>query len=74
MKVKLAAEVLSSSVADALEYLIDKDERFKDAQATVHFIRTCIVSINIKSQMSKMELSLQVCLKTSYTMNHRTQY
>lgn len=40
MKVKLAAEVLSSSVADALEYLLDKDERFKNALPTVIFIRT----------------------------------
>lgn len=39
MKVKLAAEMLSSSVADALEYLCKVDEKFKDASPTITFIR-----------------------------------
>jgi hypothetical protein len=39
MKVRLAAEVLSSSVVDALEYLLQVDERFKEAGPTISFIR-----------------------------------
>lgn len=39
MKVKLAAEMLSSSVADALEYLSKVDINFKDAGPTITFIR-----------------------------------
>lgn len=39
MKVRLAAEVLSTSVADALQYLITIDVRFADAGPTVEFIR-----------------------------------
>ena len=39
MKVRLAAEVLSSSVADALSYLRNIDHRFRDVDATVEFIR-----------------------------------
>lgn len=45
MKVKLAAEVLSSSVADALEYLKDVDERFEGVHATVVFIRTVSIEV-----------------------------
>ena len=41
MKVKLAAQVLSSSVADALEFLREdcSDTRQKDNEATVNFVR-----------------------------------
>jgi len=41
MKVKLAAQVFSSSVADALEFLrVDcQDDRQKDNEATVNFVR-----------------------------------
>lgn len=39
MKVKLAAEMLSSSVADSLQYLSQIDARFKDAGPTIRFIR-----------------------------------
>lgn len=39
MKVRLAAQMLSSSVADALAYLSETDTRFKDAKATINFIR-----------------------------------
>lgn len=39
MKVQLAAQLLSSSVADALTYLIEIDENFKEALPTVIFIR-----------------------------------
>ena len=39
MKVKLAAQMLSSSVADALEYLRKTDVKFKDAGPTIRFIR-----------------------------------
>lgn len=44
MKVKLAAQMLSSSVADALEYLQQTDEKFKEAMPTVKFIRqVCLI-------------------------------
>lgn len=47
MKVSLAAEVLSSSVADALAYLKETDDRFKDAGPTIDFIRK--VNVNYYS-------------------------
>ncbi|CAB3997104.1 DNA transposase THAP9 [Paramuricea clavata] len=42
MKVDLAAQTLSSSVADAIDFLniVEKDEQFQDSEATVTFIRT----------------------------------
>lgn len=51
MKVSLAAEVLSTSVADALQYLQGVDEKFKDAGATIDFIRrVCFICWkNVKS-------------------------
>lgn len=39
MKVKLAAQMLSSSVADSLQYLSETDDKFKDAGPTIAFIR-----------------------------------
>ena len=39
MKVNLAAQTLSSSVADALQYLSETDPTFKDAGPTIQFIR-----------------------------------
>ena len=41
MKIKLAAQILSSSVADALEFLKTdmKLESFKSCDATIEFIR-----------------------------------
>ena len=39
MKVQLAAQMLSSSVADALDYLRSTDNSFKDAAPTIEFIR-----------------------------------
>jgi len=40
MKVKLAAQTLSSGVADAIEYLCQKGEpSFKNSEATVYFIK-----------------------------------
>lgn len=39
MKVKLAAQLLSRSVADALEYLKGLDERFTGSGPTIKFIR-----------------------------------
>lgn len=40
MMVKLAAHTLSSGVADALEYLCQKDElSFQNSEATVYFIK-----------------------------------
>lgn len=40
MKVKLATQVFSSSVADAIDFLRDSGvPEFKDSEATVHFIR-----------------------------------
>ena len=39
MKVKLAAEILSSSVADAIEYLSKTDASYKNAGPTISFIR-----------------------------------
>lgn len=39
MCVKLAAETLSGSVADSLEFMKQKSEKFKDVDATVKFIR-----------------------------------
>ena len=39
MKVKLAAEMISSSVADALSYLSQIDSRFEGCQPTINFIR-----------------------------------
>lgn len=39
MKVRLAAQLLSSSVADALEYLSQTNPKFKDAAPTITFIR-----------------------------------
>jgi hypothetical protein len=39
MKVKLDAQMLSSSVADALDYLRPTDNSFKDAAPTIEFIR-----------------------------------
>jgi len=40
MKVKLAAQTLSSGVTDAIEYLCQKGEpSFTNSQATVEFIR-----------------------------------
>jgi hypothetical protein len=47
MKVRLAAEVLSSSVADALDYLQLNDDRFKDAGPTVKFIRHVSYMVNV---------------------------
>lgn len=47
MKVKLAAEVLSSSTADSLEYLSKIDDAFKDAGPTISFIR------NVSKAVSK---------------------
>lgn len=39
MKVKLATQVLSSSVADAIQYLQNKgEEEFRNSEATVYFI------------------------------------
>ena len=39
MKVKLAAQLLSSSVADALTYLKNTDDSFTNATSTIEFIR-----------------------------------
>lgn len=39
MKVKFAAQALSTSVADALSFLMSVDERFRGAGATIEFIR-----------------------------------
>ena len=39
MKVRLAAQMLSSSVADALEYLKQTNPKFKDSEPTIEFIR-----------------------------------
>lgn len=40
MKVKLAAQVISTSVADALEFLKTRDiEIFRDCEETIKFIR-----------------------------------
>jgi hypothetical protein len=40
MKVKTAAQTFSSSVADALQYLMNaKHPKFLDAQPTIKFIR-----------------------------------
>lgn len=39
MKVKLAAQVLSNSVADALEYCESRFPQFKGCKATIKFIR-----------------------------------
>ena len=46
MKVKFAAQVLSSSVADALQYLIEVDKRFENAGPTITFIRVVSHSLN----------------------------
>ena len=43
MKVRLAAQMLSSSVADALQYLSMTDDKFKDAGPTITFIRTVTI-------------------------------
>ena len=42
MKVDLAAQTLSSSVADAIDFpnIVEKDARFQNSEATVNFIRT----------------------------------
>jgi hypothetical protein len=45
MKVKLAAELLSSSVADALQYLSTFHHDFRDASATILFIRNVSTGI-----------------------------
>ena len=45
MKVRLAAQTLSSSVADALSYLAETDNNFKDAKPTINFIRKVIICI-----------------------------
>ena len=39
MKVELAAQTLSTSVADALEYLSNVKPEFKGAGPTIEFIR-----------------------------------
>lgn len=39
MSVKLAAQILSNSVADTMEFFKDHDEEFKDVDATVKYIR-----------------------------------
>ena len=40
MKVKLAAQTLSSSVADAIEYFLKEgDPKFQGANGTIKFIR-----------------------------------
>lgn len=39
MKVKLATQTLSSSVADALQFLQSTSEEFKNCEATIKFIR-----------------------------------
>ena len=40
MKVNIAAQTLSSSVADAMEFLMQfTDSAFKNAEGTVEFIR-----------------------------------
>lgn len=60
MKVRLAAEVLSSSVADALEYLSIHDPRFKDAGATIEFIRKVRINFIKKVAVRSMWIG---CLK-----------
>ena len=39
MKVSLAAQMLSTSVADALRYMMAVDESFADALPTISFIQ-----------------------------------
>lgn len=39
MKVKLAVQTLSSSVADALQFMQQTSEDFKNCDATIQFIR-----------------------------------
>lgn len=47
MKVRLAAQMLSP-VADALEYLLQTDDKFKDAGPTIQFIReVCIANVDL---------------------------
>jgi hypothetical protein len=50
MKVKLAAQTLSSSVADAIEYLDKKRhmDAFSGSEATVKFIRMVILNFKFK--------------------------
>lgn len=40
MKVRLAAQIFSNSVADALEYCKDRYPQFKGCDATIQFVRT----------------------------------
>lgn len=39
MKVRCAAQLLSNSVADALQYLSETNTKFKEAGPTIKFIR-----------------------------------
>ena len=66
MKVGVAAQTLSSSVADAIDFMniVEKDEKFQDSEATVTFIRIVdkvfdtLDSRNALSKGSKQPLKL----------------
>jgi hypothetical protein len=52
MKVKIAAQTLSSSVADALQFLSAVDAEFKDVEDTVQFIRYIDMAFDILNTRS----------------------
>lgn len=41
ISVKLAGETLSKSVADSIEFLVQENELFKNAETTAYYIRIC---------------------------------
>ena len=47
MKVRLAAQLLSSSVADAIEYLSKTDSKFKNSSPTITFIRNVRIHCHV---------------------------
>lgn len=57
MSVKLAAETLSNSVADSMEFMQKECEHFKDVGATVKFIRMINDSFDIMNSTSSESAS-----------------
>ena len=55
MKVKLAAQTFSTSVADALDYLSNNSDDFTEATATIEFIRQ-VCNINNNNYIKAMQL------------------
>jgi len=68
MKVKLATQLLSNSVADALQFCKDNLQltEFKDCEATIHFIRIMNDAFDILNSRHLMPY----CFKDAVCMNN----